>query len=331
MTHFNPRDLTRRDMLRAAAACAAAGAPTLYAQSAWPTKPVTMIVPFPAGGGTDAFARPFSAQFAKQTGRQLIIDNRGGAGGTLGAGIAAKAAPDGYTLFMGAVHHSIAPSMYPKLDYDIEKDFVPVSTTASYGLVITTKVGGAYKNIQDVITAAKAKPGKLNFGSINAGSAQNLSAELFKTLAGLDVTVVPYKTSPDLANAVLRGDVDVAFEYYAGFQASITNDQMVVLATTGPERASNLPNVPTAKESGLPGYEVTSWNGLAVPAGTPAEIVTTLNHAVEEALKSPEVQKYSAAAGMDARGMSSADLHARIKSDVAKWSQVIDKAGIEKR
>ena len=150
-------------------------------------------------------------------------------------------------------------------------------------------------------------------------------------MAGIDVTIVPYKTTPDLANAVLRGDVDAAFEYYVGFQSSITNDQMTVLATTGRERAGNLPNVPTVNESGVPGYEVTSWNGLAVPAGTPAEIVTLLNKAVGEALKSAEVQKFSSAAGMDARGMSPADLSARIKSDVAKWSDVIDKAGIAKR
>ena len=191
--------------------------------------------------------------------------------------------------------------------------------------------GSPYRTITDVITAAKARPGTLNFGTINAGSAQNLSAELFRTMSGLDVTIVPYKTTPDLANAVLRGDVDIAFEYYVGFQSPITNDQMAVLATTGRERASNLPNIPTVIESGLPGYEVTSWNGLAVPAGTSADIVALLNRAVDDALKSPEVQKFSSGAGMDARGMSSDDLRSRIKSDVAKWSQVIEKAGIKKR
>jgi tripartite-type tricarboxylate transporter receptor subunit TctC len=304
---------------------------TVAQAQTYPTKPVRVIVPYGPGGIADVTMRMVAQNMSQKFGQQFFIENRPGAGGVVGMQAGRDAPPDGYTLVMLGGGLTIAKALFKTLPYDIEKDFVPVSTTASYGLVITTKAGSAYKNIQDVITAAKAKPGKLNFGSINAGSAQNLSAELFKTLAGLDVTVVPYKTSPDLANAVLRGDVDVAFEYYAGFQASITNDQMVVLATTGPERASNLPNVPTAKESGLPGYEVTSWNGLAVPAGTPADIVTTLNRAVDEALKSPEVQKYSAAAGMDARGMSSADLHARIKSDVAKWSQVIEKAGIEKR
>ncbi len=200
----------------------------------YPTKPVRVIVPYGPGGIADVTMRMVAQSMSQKFGQQFFIENRPGAAGVVGMQAGRDAPPDGYTLVMLGGGLTIAKALFKTLPYDIEKDFVPVSTTASYGLVITTKVGGAYKNIQDVITAAKAKPGKLNFGSINAGSAQNLSAELFKTLAGLDVTVVPYKTSPDLANAVLRGDVDVAFEYYAGFQASITNDQMVVLATTGP-------------------------------------------------------------------------------------------------
>jgi len=150
-------------------------------------------------------------------------------------------------------------------------------------------------------------------------------------MADVDVTIVPYKTTPDLANAILRGDVDVAFEYFVGFQSSITNNQMTVLATTARERANNLPDVPTVTESGLAGYEVTSWNGLAIPSGASADIITQLNHAVIEAVQSPEVQKFSNAAGMDARGMSPDDLRNRIRGDVAKWSQVIEKAGIRKR
>jgi len=202
---------------------------------------------------------------------------------------------------------------------------------ATAPLVLAVHGASPYKSVADVIAAAKARPGTLNFGTINAGSGQNLSAELFRNLAGIEVTVVPYKTTPDLANAVLRGDVDVAFEYFAGFQSQITNGQMTVVATTGRERASNLPQVPTVSENGLTGYEVTSWNGLAVPKGTPREIVTKLNHAVLEALKSAEVQKFSQAAGMDARGMSPEDLQDRIASDVAKWSQVIERTGIKKR
>ena len=297
----------------------------------YPSKPVRIIVPYGAGGIADVTMRLVADDLGKRFGHQFFIENRPGAGGIVGMQAAREAPADGYTLVMLGGGLTIAKALFKSLPYDIETDFIPISTTASYGLVIATKAGSTHKTIGDVIAAAKARPGALNFGTINPGSGQNLSAELFRTMGGIDVTIVPYKTTPDLANAVLRGDVDVAFEYFAGFQSQITNGQMTVLATTGHERANNLPQVPTVRESGLPGYEVTSWNGLAVPKRTPGEIVTKLNHAVAEALKSAEVQKFSQAAGMDARGMSSEDLHDRIRGDVAKWSQVIEKAGIQKR
>jgi tripartite-type tricarboxylate transporter receptor subunit TctC len=319
-------------LLRCAVAlvCALAFATVAQAQT-YPTKPVRVIVPYGPGGIADVTMRMVAQNLSQQFGQQFFIENRPGAGGVVGMQAGKDAPPDGYTLVMMGGGLTIAKAQFKNLPYNIESDFTPISTTASYGLVITTKAGSPHKTIKDLIAAAKATPGKLNFGTINAGSAQNLSAELFKSMAGIDVTIIPYKTTPDLANAVLRGDVDAAFEYFIGFQSSITNDQMTVLATTGRERASNLPNVPTVIESGVAGYEVTSWNGLAVPAGTPADIVTLLNKAVGDALKTPEVQKFSTAAGMDARGMSSADLSARIKGDVAKWSDVIEKAGIAKR
>jgi putative tricarboxylic transport membrane protein len=297
----------------------------------YPSRPVRIIVPYGPGGIADVTMRLVAQDLSKRFGQQFFIENRPGAGGIIGMQAAREAPADGYTLVMVGGGLTIAKALFKSLPYNIETDFIPISTTASYGLVITAKAGSPYKTIKDVIAGAKAHPGTLNFGSINVGSAQNLSAELFRTMADLDVTIIPYKTTPDLANAVLRGDVDVAFEYFAGFQASITNGQMTVLATTGRDRASNLPNVPTVIESGLPGYEVTSWNGLAVAAGAPANVVTQLNRAVVEALKSPEVQKFSNDAGMDARGMSSDDLHNRIKADVLKWSQVIANAGIKKQ
>ena len=297
----------------------------------YPSKPVRIIVPYGAGGIADVTMRLVAQDLSKRFGQQFFIENRPGAGGVVGMQTAREAPADGYTLVMVGGGLAIAKALFKSLPYNIETDFIPISTTASYGLVITTKAGSPYKTIKDVIANAKAHPGTLNFGTINAGSTQNLSAELFRAMAGLEVTIVPYKTTPDLANAVLRGDVDIAFEYFVGFQSPITNGQMTVLATTARDRASNLPDVPTVIEGGLPGYEVTSWNGLAVTAGTPADIVAQLNHAVAEALKSPEVQKFSNAAGMDARSMSSDDLHNRIKADVLKWSQVIANAGIQKR
>jgi tripartite-type tricarboxylate transporter receptor subunit TctC len=297
----------------------------------YPSRPVRIIVPYGPGGIADVTMRLVAQDLSKRFGQQFFIENRPGAGGIVGMQAAREAPADGYTLVMVGGGLTIAKALFKSLPYNIETDFIPISTTASYGLVITTKANSRYKTIKDVIADAKAHPGTLNFGTINVGSAQNLSAELFRTMADLDVTLIPYKTTPDLANAVLRGDVDVSFEYFAGFQASITNGQMTVLATTGRDRASNLPNVPTVIESGLPGYEVTSWNGLAVAAGAPANVVTQLHRAVGEALKSPEVQKFSNDAGMDARGMSSDDLRDRIKADVLKWSQVIANAGIKKQ
>ena len=297
----------------------------------YPSKPVRIIVPYGPGGIADVTMRLVAQNLSKRFSQQFFIENRPGAGGIVGMQAAREAPADGYTLVMIGGGLTIAKALFKSLPYNIETDFTPISTTASYGLVITTKAGSPFKTINDVISYAKAHPGALNFGTINAGSAQNLSAELFRSMAGLDVTIVPYKTTPDLANAVLRGDVEVAFEYFVGFQGPITNGQMMVLATTARDRANNLPNVPTVTESGLAGYEVTSWNGLAVPSGTPSDLVMQLNGAVDQALKSPEVQRFSTEAGMDARGMSPADLQNRIKGDVAKWSQVIDKASIPKR
>jgi len=304
---------------------------TLVRADTYPSKPVRIIVPYGVGGIADVTMRLVADDLSKRFGQQFFIENRPGAGGIVGMQAARDAPADGYTLVMLGGGLTVAKALFKSLPYNIETDFISISTTASYGLVITTKAGASYKTINDVIAVAKARPGALNFGTINAGSGQNLSAELFRNMAGIDLTIVPYKTTPDLANAVLRGDVDVAFEYLAGFQSQITNGQMTVLATTGHERASNLPQVPTVSENGLTGYEVTSWNGLAVPKGTPREIVTKLNNALLEALKSPEVQKFSQAAGMDARAMSPEALHDRITNDVAKWSQVIERAGIKKR
>jgi tripartite-type tricarboxylate transporter receptor subunit TctC len=253
------------------------------------------------------------------------------AGGVIGMQATFAAPADGYTLTMIGGGLTIAKALFKSLPYDLVNDLTPVSTTASYGLVIVTRADSPYKTLGDVIAAAKGKPGALNFGTINAGSAQNLSAVLFKNAAGIDAAVVPFKTTPDLSTAVLRGDIDIAFEYYPAVQSPVESGQMRVLATTGPARARNLPNVPTVMESGLPGYEVTSWNGLAVRTGTPPEIVKALNEAVTEVLKLPDIQAFSAKSGMEALPMSPEALHARIKRDVAKWELAIEKAGIPKR
>jgi tripartite-type tricarboxylate transporter receptor subunit TctC len=312
-------------------ACAAAWQSDPAHAEDYPSRPVRIVVPYGPGGIADVTMRMVAQNLTRRFHQQFYIENRPGAGGIVGMKAVEDAPADGYTLAMIGGGLTIAKALFTHLPYDLEADFTPVSTTASYGLVLATKAGSPYKTVADVIAAAKAHPGTLNFGTINAGSAQNLSAELFRITAGIDVTIIPYKTTPDLANAVLRGDVDVAFEYFIGFQPPIENGKMIVLATTGRERAINLPDVRTVIESGLPDYEVTSWNGLAVRRGTPDDIVALLNTAVGEALQSPEVHIFSTKAGMDARGMTPNDLRVRIKSDVGKWAQVIEKAGIKKR
>ncbi|HKS85727.1 MAG TPA: tripartite tricarboxylate transporter substrate-binding protein, partial [Pseudolabrys sp.] len=244
------------------ASLVAVGGPVARAAT-YPSKPVRIIVPYGPGGIADVTMRMVAQNLGTHFGQQFFIENRPGAGGIVGMQAAREAPADGYTLVMVGGGLTIAKALFKSLPYNIETDFTPITTTASYGLVVTTRAGSPFKSIGDVIAHAKAHPGTVNFGTINAGSAQNLSAELFRTMAGINVTIIPYKTTPDLANAVLRGDVDVAFEYYVGFQSPITNGQMTVLATTGHQRASNLPDVPTVSESGVTGYEVTSWNGLA--------------------------------------------------------------------
>jgi tripartite-type tricarboxylate transporter receptor subunit TctC len=300
------------------------------AQSNYPAKPVRVVVPYGPGGIADVTMRLVADHMSRKFGQQFYIENRPGAGGIVGMQAALQAPADGYTMVMIGGGLTIAKALFKHLPYDIEKDVEPVSTTASYGLDMVTGTDSQFKSVADFIAAAKAKPGSLNIGTINAGSTQNLAAELFKLRAGVDVTIIPYKTTPELANAVLRGDVQAAFEYYAGFQSQIINNQMRVLATTGKTRASNLPDVPTLAESGVKDYDVTSWNGLAVRSGTPAEIVGKLHDAVAEALASEKVQQFAKTAGMEASPMAPGALKAQIKADVALWSELVAKAGIQR-
>jgi len=297
----------------------------------YPTRPVRIIVPYGAGGIADVTMRLAAQKLSEKLGQQFIIDNRPGAGGVVGARAAASAAPDGYTLSMIGGGLTIAKSLFKSLPYDLVEDFVPISTTAAYGLVIVAKADSGLKTVGDIVAAAKAKPGKLNFGTINPGSNQHLAAELFRSMAHVDVTMIPHKTTPDLITALLRGDIDVVVEYEAGLGAMMTDPRVAVVAYTGPRRIAHLPDVPTVAESGLAGYDVTSWNGLAAPKGTPHEIVELLSREVTAAVEQPDVRHAMAKFGMEARGSTSEALSARIKVDIAKWADVIEKAGIPKK
>ena len=285
---------SRRRILGAGSALAAAWALApagALAQSKWPAKPVTLVVPFPAGGGTDAFARPMSAQFAKLTGTQLVIDNRGGAGGTLGAGIAAKAAPDGYTLFMGAVHHAIAPSMYPKLDYDIEKDFIPLALVANVPQVLVVNPKNVQGDFKAFLAQVKANPGKLNYGSAGGGTSHHLAGELFKQQTGTFITHIPYRGSGPALNDAVAGQVEMIFDNLPSALPFIQAGKLIPIAVAAPKRLEQLPNVPTFKEVGLEPVNRMAFFGIIGPKGLPKEVVDKVNAGVRKSLEDPAVRK----------------------------------------
>jgi tripartite-type tricarboxylate transporter receptor subunit TctC len=312
-------------LLASAAIVAPAGA-----QSDYPGRTVQLIVPYGAGGIADAGMRIVADKLAGNLKQAFVVDNRPGAGGIVAAKAGAAAAPDGYTLMMTGNHNAIAVSLFKSLPYNILTDFAPASTTSFFDLLIVTRGGSPFKSLQDVVKAARANPGKLNVATINPGSTQNLAAELFRNTAGIDVTIVPFRTSPDMATAVLRGDVDIAFEFHAAVQGVLADNRMVALASTGPKRTSYLPAVPTVQESGIKDYDVVSWNGISVPATTPKPVIEVLSRAINEVLPGADVQEKAAKLGMEMRASTPEQMADRMKADIAKWASVIDKAGIKK-
>ncbi len=284
----------RRDILRVAAAGGVAawgGAAWAQGASAWPAKPVTLVVPFPAGGGTDAFARPLSAQFAKQTGRQLVIENRGGAGGTLGASVAAKAAGDGYTLFMGAVHHAIAPAMYPRLDYDLERDFIPLSLVANVPQVVVVNPKNVQApDIKAFIELLRKNPGKFNYGSAGTGTSHHLAGELFKQQTKTFVTHIPYTGAGPALRDLVGGQADIMFDGLCSSASHIEGGRIKALMVSGNKRSPAFPDVPCAAEVGLPDYTVTTWYGLWAPKGTPAEVQARIIDEMRKSVGSAELK-----------------------------------------
>ncbi len=320
--------LTRRTVLRTAVASAAVYSTLGQAQPGWPTKPVNMIVPFPAGGGTDAFARPMSAQFARLTGKQLIIDNRGGAGGTLGAGIAAKAVPDGYTLFMGAVHHTIAPSMYPKLEYDLEKDLVPLILVASVPQVLVVnpkKVPVA--NFKEFLEFTKKNPGKLNYGSAGGGTSHHLAGELFKQQTSTFITHIPYRGAGPALQGLIAGDVELMFDGLGSSAAHITGGRIKALMVSGPKRNPAFPDVPCAGELGLPGYNVTTWYGVWAPRGTPADAQARAVDEIRKACSTDEAKAVWARQGAEFSNLAGPQFAAFISAEIKQWAAVVKASG----
>ena len=318
----------RRQVLRLAAAASAMGLPLAgRTQSTWPTKPVNLVVPFPAGGGTDAFARPLSVQFAKQTGKTMVIDNRGGAGGTLGAGVAAKAAPDGYTLFMGAVHHAIAPSMYPKLDYDIEKDFVPLALMANVPQVLVVNPKSISGDFKAFVAQLKASPGRLNYGSAGTGTSHHLAGELFKQQTGTFITHIPYTGAGPALRDLISGQVDMMFDGLGSSAGHIKGGRIKALMVSGVKRNPAFPDVPCAAELGLPDYTVTTWYGLWAPKGTPADVQAQIVEEIRRAAGTDELKAIWASNGADFGSLSPAQFGSFVSAEIKRWAAVVKVSG----
>jgi putative tricarboxylic transport membrane protein len=307
------------------------GAARAQAPAGYPSKPIRLLVPYGAGGVGDQTMRLLANQVSKQVGQQIIIDNRPGAGGIVSMSEALRAAPDGYTLAQIGNGQAISMSLFSNLKYEVLRDFVPISVAGTFSILLAVPDNSPYKSLQQLAEAARKSPGKLNIGAINPGSTQNLSAHLFQQTTGASFTIVPYRTSPDLVTALLRGDVDLGFDYYAAFQSVISPGKVRIIANTGDSREPLLKDVPTVKESGFPAYFVTAWNAIGARAGVPREITQYLNVEINHALAAADLQERFRAVGIEPSGSTPEEMWDRMARDGRKWRDVIEKAGIPKQ
>ena len=318
----------RRQLLLALAATAALAGPVQAQTSAWPSRPVTIVVPFPPGGGTDAFARPLFAAMSRNLGRQFVIDNKGGAGGTLGAGVAAKAAPDGYTFFMGAVHHAIAPSMYPKLDYNIETDFVPVGLVSSVPQVIVVNPQKVQATtLPQLLDYIRKNPGRLNYGSAGNGTSHHLAGELFKLQTKTFITHIPYRGAGPALQDLIAGQVDLMFDGLGSSATHIKGNRIRAIAVAADKRAPGFAEVPTAREGGVPTYQVATWYGIWAPKGTPREVVTAMQEAMRKALNQDDLKATWTSLGTETPNVWGDDFGRFVGSEVKRWAEVVKGSG----
>lgn len=313
--------------MRIALAAALLAALPAVAQD-YPNKAVKMIVPFPPGGGTDTVARPLAAKLSQILGQQFVIENRGGAGGTIGAALAAKSPPDGYTVLLYSVHGAVAASAYKNLAYDLEKDLVPVTTAAIFPDVLVAANRVPAKTLPELLVYAKANPGKINCGSAGNGTSRHLSCEMFNLAAGIKATHVPYKGTGPATTALLAGEIDYIFEALGSASSFIRAGSVKPIMVTSARRSPSFPEIPTAIESGLPGFEVTSWYGLWVPAGTPRPVVMKLQAAVAKAFEDPEMKELWFKLGAEAGGSSPGEFRDLVSRDIAKWGKVVREAKV---
>ncbi len=295
----------------------------------YPTRPIRMIVPFPPGGGNDLLARSISQPLSQAIGQSVVVDNRGGAGGQIGATLAAAAAPDGYTIFLGSIGNlTFLPVLQSKLQYEPVRDFAPVTLLATSPFILVINPTVPAKSVKELIALAKAQPGKLNYGSAGPGSSLHMTGELFKLESGADITHVPYKgTAPALID-LLSGQVQMLFSTMPSVVPHVKTGKLRALGVSSTKRAGVVPDVPTIAEAGVPGFEVLNWQGIVVPKKTPDAIVQKLNRALLEALKSPETIKALANQGLDAAGGTPEQFGALIKSEIEKYGKVAKAANL---
>ena len=323
---------TRRFALGSIASAVVLGAGLLGGTSAlaqaYPTKPVTIIVPFAAGGTTDILARIIGQALTAELGQSVVVDNRAGAGGNIGGQAAAKATPDGHTLFMGTVGtHAINASLYKKMPFDPVKDFAPLTRVANVPNLLVANPAQPYKSVKDLIAYAKANPGKVNFGSSGNGSSIHLSGELFKSLAKVDMQHVPYKGSAPAVTDLLGNQIGIMFDNMPSAIQHVRSGKLVPLAVTTAKRSPELPNVPTIAEAGVPGYEATSWFGMFAPAGTPAPVLAKLNAAIVKLLAQPDVKKKINEQGAEVYSETPEQFAAFIQAESVKWGKVVKESG----
>ena len=305
--------------------------PQARAETKYPSKPVRIVLPFAAGGVADITARVVAERLGTRLGGRFFVENQPGAGGIAAARTVISSPPDGNTLALLSNGTAISVSLFKQLPFDPLKDFAPISSLGYFDFIFATGADSEFKTLADFIKAAKARPGALNVGTINVGSTQNLSAELFKTAAGIDFQIIPFRATPDVLVSLMQGNLALMIDSYSSMKGNLADKKIRALASSAAKRADGGPDIPTVQDSGVADYDVVSWNALFAPAGTPPEIVKILNDGLREVLAEPEVKSRLLELGIEAKASTPEEIEARLKSDIDKWSKVIEKAGIQKQ
>jgi tripartite-type tricarboxylate transporter receptor subunit TctC len=320
---------TMKNIPQTTAALLLAAFATAASAQSWPTaKPITLVVPFPAGGTTDVLARALADKLGTALGQTVIVESKPGAGATLGADFVAKSKPDGYTLLMGAIHHTIAPAVFKKVPYDLQKDFAPVTTVALVPNVLVVNAGNPAKNVADLVAQAKAKPNQLNYGSNGNGTAQHLIGTQFENLTGIEITHIPYKGSGPLTTDLIGGQVTMSFDTVTPVLPHIKSGKLKPLAVTTGKRSSALPDVPTLAEAGLKGFDIGTWFGVLAPVATPKDIVARLNAEAVKVIHSPDFRKRMDEIGAEPIGNTAEQMGKQIHDDVEKFAKLVKDAKV---